>query len=615
MWLYAAAGSVACLLKFETPELKRGRADVRNGVGGRHRQLKQFVLTVAPSHTIADVQQQIQWKFKVLYYDTICWETNHLSFMVESLDQANKHMISTKLSNTQRQRLLFDAAPFLAEQHRRGRRNFVEDACCMGLHIPGCVLHLVKTPWEERAVEICVDRMCAELGVVRVQEDNLCALAKIADGNNAKRDAIVTAGGVRAVVTAMHAHQRVQGVQEKGMRALLCLAVGSATRTAAVVAAGGVGAVVAGMRAHASAGAVQTNGIALLRNFPSAEVVAAGGVGAVVAAMQAHADAARLQEQGTRALLCIARSSAHRDAIVEDGGVDAVVAGMQAHAGAAGMQAQGSSLIAKLLRHSGARTQAIVGSGGVAAVVTAMNAHVGAAEVMEKGSLALSYIAANGTECAGIVQGAGGLGVVLAGMHVHGGVARVQARGSRALAAIAASGDLGADAVVFAGGVAAVITGLHAHVAVAEVQAHGSLALDNIASGSTARTALVVAGGGVDAVVAGMYSHAGVAAVQEAGNEALEALVGLGTDAHGDAMEAGMTNRPASAAAVRKLQEVVTRTHDAAAGSECGVCMEALALEGRARQLPCEHRFHEECIVRWLRTHHTCPLCRHALPT
>ena len=29
--------------------------------------------------------------------------------------------------------------------------------------------------------------------------------------------------------------------------------------------------------------------------------------------------------------------------------------------------------------------------------------------------------------------------------------------------------------------------------------------------------------------------------------------------------------------------------------------------------MPCGHRFHEKCLLQWLRSHNTCPVCRFAV--
>ncbi|KAL2253674.1 E3 ubiquitin-protein ligase RNF43-like [Sesamum indicum] len=50
------------------------------------------------------------------------------------------------------------------------------------------------------------------------------------------------------------------------------------------------------------------------------------------------------------------------------------------------------------------------------------------------------------------------------------------------------------------------------------------------------------------------------------------------------------------------------------AKESCSICLEGFFNGGRATRLPCSHMFHENCILRWLRENHVCPLCRYELP-
>uniref|UniRef100_A0ACD5ZQM6 Uncharacterized protein n=1 Tax=Avena sativa TaxID=4498 RepID=A0ACD5ZQM6_AVESA len=74
---------------------------------------------------------------------------------------------------------------------------------------------------------------------------------------------------------------------------------------------------------------------------------------------------------------------------------------------------------------------------------------------------------------------------------------------------------------------------------------------------------------------------------------------------------------PAAKAAVAALPDVAVSQAMMAAdgGAQCAVCMDDFDLGAAAKQLPCNHVFHKDCILPWLDLHSSCPVCRHELPT
>ncbi|WRX14880.1 zinc finger protein [Theobroma cacao] len=48
---------------------------------------------------------------------------------------------------------------------------------------------------------------------------------------------------------------------------------------------------------------------------------------------------------------------------------------------------------------------------------------------------------------------------------------------------------------------------------------------------------------------------------------------------------------------------------------DCVICLEELKVGSDASQMPCSHTFHGDCIEKWLKQSHYCPVCRFEMPT
>lgn len=82
--------------------------------------------------------------------------------------------------------------------------------------------------------------------------------------------------------------------------------------------------------------------------------------------------------------------------------------------------------------------------------------------------------------------------------------------------------------------------------------------------------------------------------------------------AEGDAGRHGTP--PAKKEAVEAMPTVEVASGNGDDTANCPICLEDYAAGERAREMPCRHRFHANCIVPWLEMHSSCPVCRFQLP-
>lgn len=74
-----------------------------------------------------------------------------------------------------------------------------------------------------------------------------------------------------------------------------------------------------------------------------------------------------------------------------------------------------------------------------------------------------------------------------------------------------------------------------------------------------------------------------------------------------------LENSPASKAAIESMPVVKIIGNHIDTESHCAVCKEAFELDGEAREMPCKHIYHADCILPWLSIRNSCPVCRHEL--
>uniref|UniRef100_A0A1D1YA04 RING-type E3 ubiquitin transferase n=1 Tax=Anthurium amnicola TaxID=1678845 RepID=A0A1D1YA04_9ARAE len=72
---------------------------------------------------------------------------------------------------------------------------------------------------------------------------------------------------------------------------------------------------------------------------------------------------------------------------------------------------------------------------------------------------------------------------------------------------------------------------------------------------------------------------------------------------------------PASKAAVESMPSIEISEGHLSLDIHCAVCKEPFLLGTEAREMPCKHIYHQDCILPWLSLRSSCPICRHEMPT
>ncbi|BBG98979.1 RING-H2 finger C1A [Prunus dulcis] len=71
---------------------------------------------------------------------------------------------------------------------------------------------------------------------------------------------------------------------------------------------------------------------------------------------------------------------------------------------------------------------------------------------------------------------------------------------------------------------------------------------------------------------------------------------------------------PASRVSIDAMPTIKITNRHLRSDSHCPVCKDKFELGSEARQMPCNHLYHTDCIVPWLVQHNSCPVCRQELP-
>ena len=73
---------------------------------------------------------------------------------------------------------------------------------------------------------------------------------------------------------------------------------------------------------------------------------------------------------------------------------------------------------------------------------------------------------------------------------------------------------------------------------------------------------------------------------------------------------------PATRSAVEALEKFrFQQQSDSISVGECIICLEEFETGSELIRMPCSHVYHGHCILKWLHTNNSCPLCQYPMPS
>jgi hypothetical protein len=424
-------------------------------------------------------------------------------------------------------------------------------------------------------IHAAVCAMQAHPADANVQVSGCCLLDSFARSAEL-RDILVSAGAVRAVAAALHAHVLYEDV------ACICEALSRITvrHPAAMAQAGAAGAVAAALavlHTHSTSALLQTSACAALGSLAydadnQKRAIHAGAMEAVVHALRAHTADAMVQIYGCRALGNIAEGHVavirtRSSGLVCDAITAAVVA-LSAHCADASVMEHTCSALSHLLVTDADRVDAGK-AGAVTAVVAALRAHAADANLQRRGCCIITHLSTRNSRNAVAASAAGAFEVCASALRAHPDDVNVQVAAVNSLGCMLQAHPRLQAAAGAAGAVEAIVDAMRVPVADARllafaceallraVQGHRGNAQRSAAAGDAETFAVVMVASCAQEVTVTTFS------AYDSATRALDALLDGNEDAARRAIHAGVLDIMArQGGPTQRSRQTVVAVHD-----------------------------------------------------